>query len=137
VVAELWARRDYTTISPGALSDAVARTVLEAPLRERVLARTRALLRENYGILDRWLGERAGRLSTVPPRAGAIALVRYAATIGSTALAERLLREQGVLVVPGDQFGTDGFLRLGFGNEREHLRAALERLGPALDRLDG
>ena len=53
----------------------------------------------------------------VPPRAGAIAYPRYSWPINSTKLMERLRDEQSVLVVPGDQFGMDGFLRIGLGNE--------------------
>lgn len=135
LVAELWERRDYTTISPAALSDAVAAAVLQPERRRRVLDRTRALLQENHGWLAQWLAPRAASLSCVPPRAGAIAFVRYGWPIGSTRLAERLLHERGVLVVPGDQFGIDGYLRFGFGNEAGHLRAALDRVGALFDRL--
>jgi aspartate/methionine/tyrosine aminotransferase len=135
LVAELWGRRDYTTISPAALSDAVARAVLQPARRERVLARTRALLRENHGIVSGWLYARGERLAIVPPRAGAIALVRYASRVPSAAVAQRAL-EAGVLVVPGEQFGLEQYLRLGFGGERAQLCAALDRLGPVLDTLE-
>jgi aspartate/methionine/tyrosine aminotransferase len=134
LVAELWGRRDYTTISPGALSDAVATAVLQPERRERVLARTRALLQENHGVVSEWLRGRRG-LSAVPPRAGAIALVRYAARVASTVVAQRAL-EAGVLIVPGEQFGLEQYLRLGFGTERAALSAALDRLSPVLDTLE-
>lgn len=134
-VADLWGRRDYTTISPGALSDAIATLVLQPARRARILARTRALLQENWGIVAEWLEERAGVLSVVPPRAGAIALAEQDLPISSAELAERLLREQGVLVVPGEQFGLEENLRLGFGNERAQLCAALARMGAFLDTL--
>jgi aspartate/methionine/tyrosine aminotransferase len=133
VVAELWGRRDYTTISPAALSDAIATAVLQPARRERILARTRALLRENYGVLAAWMDGRP--LKTVPPRAGAIALVEHPPTPSSDALAERLLHEQGVLVVPGTQFGLEGFLRLGYGYDPGQLRAALDRAAVLLDTL--
>ena len=112
---------DYTTISPAALSDALATAALQPVRRERILARTRKLLRENYAVLDEWLSRRAAALSMVPPQAGAIALVRQRLPLTSTALAERLLREHSVLVVPGEQFGMEGFLRLGFGYDRGQL----------------
>jgi len=47
----------------------------------------------------------------------------------------RLREEQSVLIVPGDHFGMDGFLRVGFGNQPEDLRAGLERIDAVLDRL--
>ena len=44
----------------------------------------------------------------------------------------RLRTEKSVLVVPGDHFGMDHYLRLGFGEPPEYLRAALERLGEGI-----
>lgn len=133
VVADLWGRRDYTTISPAALSDAIATIVLQAARRERILARTRALLQRNYAVLSAWM---AGRpLRTVTPRAGAIALVEHPPSPSSDVLAQRLLHEQGVLVVPGTQFGLDGFLRLGFGYDTRQLGAALDRAAALFDTL--
>ena len=40
-----------------------------------------------------------------------------------------------MLVVPGDHFGMDGFLRIGFGNEPDDLRAGLERVDVVLRSL--
>jgi hypothetical protein len=135
LIAELWERRDYTTISPAALSDAVATAALQPVRRQRILARTRTLLRDNYVVLDEWLARRAATLSMVPPQAGAIALVRQRLPLTSAALAERLLREHSVLVVPGEQFGMEGFLRLGFGYDRGQLSGALDRVGAFFDTL--
>jgi aspartate/methionine/tyrosine aminotransferase len=135
LVAELWGRRDYTTISPAALSDAIATAVLEPARCERLLARTRALLRENHAVVADWLARRGGRFSSVPPRAGAIALVRCDSRVPSEEIAHRAL-ERGVLIVPGAQFGMEGTLRLGFGNEAEVLRAGLDRLAPVFDTLE-
>jgi hypothetical protein len=33
-----------------------------------------------------------------------------------------------VLIVPGDHFGMDGYLRIGFGEEAAYLRKGLSRL---------
>ena len=43
-IASLWSYHDYTTIAPGALSDALARHAFEPATRERLLARTRGIL---------------------------------------------------------------------------------------------
>lgn len=133
----LWAAKDYTTIAPTALSDALAVRVLEPETRGRVLERTRTIVRGNLEILARWLGARAGLLSYVPPSAGAICFVRYALEIGSSELAERLRTERSVLVVPGDHFGLDGYLRLGFGSRSPELREALDRIATLVAGLAG
>ena len=132
VVEELWGRKDYTTIAPAALSDRLAAAALEPDARRRVLERTRRIVRENLELLSRWLDARPGLFSYRPPDAGAICWVRYGLDVGSSELAERLRREKSVLVVPGDQFGMDGYLRLGFGIERDELREALRRTADLL-----
>jgi aspartate/methionine/tyrosine aminotransferase len=132
---ELWGRKDYITISPGALSDRLARAALRPEVRARILGRTRGILAANYPVLEEWMARREGRFRFVPPRAGAIAYLRYAWGVNSTKLVTRLREEQGVLIVPGDHFGMDGFLRVGFGNEPQDLRAGLQRIDAVLDRL--
>ncbi len=133
VVEALWGIHDYTTIAPGALSDRLARIALAR--RERLLARTRGIVRSNYAIVRRWLEQRPDALSHVAPEAGAIVFVRYRHAINSTALVERLRDEQSVLVVPGDHFDMDGYLRLGFGSHPALLNGALERIGELLDTI--
>ena len=132
-VEELWARKDYTTIFPGVLSDLLARKALA--MRDRILERTRGILRANYPTLGAWLAARANRFRVVPPRAGAIAYVHYSMPINSTELVTRLKDEESVLVVAGDHFGMDGYLRIGFGNEPADLQKGLARIDSFLARL--
>ena len=40
-----------------------------------------------------------------------------------------------MLVVPGDHFGMDHYLRVGFGNPTTELKPALERVSELLDEL--
>jgi hypothetical protein len=134
-IAELWARRDYLTIAPGALSDLLARRALHPEVRPRVLDRTRGIIRENYPVLEDWIRRRQEAFRLVPPRAGAIAYVRYGWKVNSTTLVERLRDEQSVLIVPGDHFGMDGYLRIGFGNRPEDLAAGLARIDAVLQTL--
>jgi aspartate/methionine/tyrosine aminotransferase len=134
-IAELWGRKDYTTISPGALSDFLARKVLRPVTRRRILERTRSILRRNYPVVEAWVGRRGEALRMVPPRAGAIAYLRYAWRVNSTELVLRLRDERSVLVVPGDHFGMDGHLRIGFGSEPAELQDGLARMDGLLDTL--
>jgi aspartate/methionine/tyrosine aminotransferase len=127
-VASLWSYHDYTTISPGALSDVLARHALEPSRRARILARTRRILDENFPIVGAWLDAHGALFRYAPPDAGAIVYVRYDRPINSTDLVTRLRVERSVLIVPGDHFGMDRYLRIGFGDERSHLREGLNRL---------
>jgi aspartate/methionine/tyrosine aminotransferase len=134
-VETLWGFHDYTSIAPGAINDRLARVALAPARRVQLLARTRSILSANYPILRDWLAARAPLLSHVAPEAGAIAFVRYHHAINSTRLIERLRDEHSVLVVPGDHFDLDGYLRIGFGSDPRHLTNSLERIGALLDTI--
>jgi aspartate/methionine/tyrosine aminotransferase len=133
LIEELWGVHDYTTIAPGALNDLLARMALSPEKRERILARTRGIIVSNYAIVRRWIERREPALWHAPPDAGAITFVRYAHQIGSTELVERLRDQHSVLVVPGDHFEMDGYIRIGFGGDPLALTRALELTGQVLD----
>ncbi|HEY2434521.1 MAG TPA: aminotransferase class I/II-fold pyridoxal phosphate-dependent enzyme [Vicinamibacterales bacterium] len=132
LIDDLWGVHDYTTIAPGALSDRLAQIALAPAKRETLISRTRMIIRSNYALLRHWIDRHDG-LSHVPPQAGAIAMVRYGHRIGSSELARRLREERSVLVVPGDFFDMDGWLRIGFGSHPQHLTTALSHIGELLD----
>ena len=127
-VEAAWSRHDYTTIAPAALSDTMARRALASPRRIAVLARTRTILNTNFPIIASWLDERVSSFSYARPEAGAIVYVRYRQPINSSALVTKLREERSVLIVPGDHFGMDGYLRVGFGEDEAYLRRALARI---------
>ena len=135
LIAELWARKDYTTIGPGVVSDVLATRALQPAARARILERTRAILRTNWPLLERWLATRSHHLAWRAPDAGAICYARYRHPVTSGELAERLRRDHGVLVVPGEHFGMGSYLRIGFGPPADDLEDALGRIGTALDAL--
>ena len=132
---ELWARKDYTTIAPAALSDRLAAAALKPGVRRRILERSRGLLRANLATLSDWASELAGTLRFRPPAAGAIAFFGYDLPPGSAQLAERLRVEESVLIVPGTHFGVDGYFRIGYGYEGARLAAALARVTRVLSGL--
>jgi len=135
MMEELWGRTDYTTISPASLSDHLARIALEPGTRAKILQRTREIIRKNFGLVKDWLEAQGGRFRYQPPDAGAICYVRYDAPINSTAFAEKMRKEKNVLIVPGDHFGMDSYLRLGTGNPQEELLEALRRIREAFDEV--
>jgi aspartate/methionine/tyrosine aminotransferase len=136
LIEDLWGIHDYTTIAPAAASDVLARMALAPGRRDKIIARTRGIVRTNYPVVRKWIEKRGRVLTHIPPEAGAIVFVRYRHDINSTALAERLRDQQSVLVVPGDHFGMDGYLRIGFGADPVHLTGSLERIGEVLDAIE-
>ena len=134
-IKRTWPYHDYTTISPSALSDRMASIALAPGNRERILQRTRGILHANFPVLEDWLRRQDGLFTFRPPEAGAICFARYDLNIPSTALVEQLIREQSVLLVPGDHFEMEGFLRFGYGPEKDYLLKALSRVEEMLKKF--
>jgi hypothetical protein len=132
LIHEVWVRHDYTTLSPGMVSDTLAAFAMQPEVRENILARTRAIIRTNLPALEGWIADQGELRDYVRPVAGAIAYVRYDLPERSTALVDRIREQQSVLLVPGDMFGLGRGLRIGFGLEQEALRKGLERVGVSL-----
>lgn len=127
-IQKTWPYHDYTTISPSIISDRLATIALSLKNRKKILKRTRTILQSNFPVLESWMKKQKGLFSFIPPRAGAIAFARYHLKINSTALVTRLIREKSVLIVPGDHFEMDHYLRFGFGSEPDDLRRGLARI---------
>ncbi len=125
-----WSRHDYTVIGPAAPSDFLATRALR--VRDKILARTRTILNENYPILDSWLTDLGGAVEWLRPDCGAISLVRYGHSIPSLELAEKVRSEYSVLLEPAEHFGFERSIRFGYGNETGEFRMALDVLTPAM-----
>ena len=123
IVRRCWALRDYVTLSPARLSDALA--LLALTHRERLLERTRAIATANFQHLHDFMEDHAGVLSWVPPRGGLLALPRYSFDRPSYEFANRLAEERGVMLAPGAAFGQERHFRIGFGPRPEVFREGL------------
>ncbi len=123
-----WQRKDYTSITTGTVSEYIAERVLRPELRHRILNRSKSILRENLALLVNWVNENSDTVSLIPPKAGGMALVRYDRDINSTELAHILREQMGVLVLPGDVYGLDGYFRVGIGAPKSHLDPGLAKL---------
>jgi len=127
-VDDIWARHEYTTISATMLSNKLAAIALSPQVRSRLIKRTRRYIRNGYPVLQQCLERHGDVFHLIPPQAAAIAFVRYQLDINSTRFAERLREEKSVLIVPGDHFGMDHFVRVSFGLPHDYLVAGLDRI---------
>ncbi len=135
LVETCWSQHDYLTIGPNKLSDLVARVAVAPDNREALYARTRAILRENLPIVERWAAGFGRLLEFNRPRAGAMTLVRYRSEVPSLDLCERIRVEQSTLVVPGRHVGLEGYLRIWYGGRQEYITEGLRRIGAVLSTL--
>ena len=117
--------KDYTTICSSAPSEILALIGLRA--RDTVLARSRRIVADNLATLDGFFKEWGDRFAWVRPRAGSVGFPRL--TVPGVSIDEwaaGLVEAEGVLLLPGSQFGYGGnHFRLGYG--RTDLPAALDR----------
>ncbi|HEX3878623.1 MAG TPA: aminotransferase class I/II-fold pyridoxal phosphate-dependent enzyme [Bryobacteraceae bacterium] len=127
VIADCWTQHDYLTIGPNKISDLVARVAVQS--REKLYARTRAILQDNLPIMRDWAGSFGDFLTFREPKAGALCLVQYHSSTPSYELAERIREKHSVLIVPGAHLGLEGYLRLWLGGKPEFLREGLRRIG--------
>lgn len=135
LIETCWSQHDYLTIGPNKLSDMVARVAVAPDNREKLYARTRAILGENLPIIERWAAGFGGLLEFNRPRAGAMTLVRYRSPVPSLEVCERIRVEQQTLVVPGRHVGLEGYLRIWYGGRQEYITEGLRRIGAVLSTL--
>lgn len=124
--------RDYTTISVGMLDDYFAAMALEA--KDKILARSHAITRENLAILDAWVAAEPA-ISYIKPKAGTTALLKYDFDMSSRDFCIRLLQETGVMFTPGSVMEMEGWLRIGYANSPQILREGLARVSTFLATL--
>jgi aspartate/methionine/tyrosine aminotransferase len=117
--------KDYTTICSAAPSEVLALIGLRR--RETVLARSQGIVAANLATLDAFFARWPDRFTWVRPRAGSVGFPRLTAPgVTIDQWAADLVEAEGVLLLPGSQFGFPGdHFRLGFG--RTDLPVALAR----------
>jgi aspartate/methionine/tyrosine aminotransferase len=126
LLARCAAFKDYTTICSSAPSEILALIGLRA--RDRVLARSHAIVADNLARLDGFFEDWIDRFTWVRPRGGSIGFPRL--TVPGVRMDDwsaQLVEATGVLLLPGSTFGHQGnHFRIGFG--RTDLPEALTRL---------
>jgi aspartate/methionine/tyrosine aminotransferase len=133
LVARCWSMRDYVSLSPGKLNDALA--VLALRHRQDVFRRNAAIISANLEAAEDWVAEHREIVSWKPPRGGLLALLHYNLDIPSLDLANKLAEEYSVMLAPGSAFGYEHHLRIGIGQEPSVFRAGLEAAGTCFAEL--
>lgn len=122
--------KDYTTICSSAPSEILALIAIEA--QNTILARNLAIIQENLATLDSFFENYADFFKWVRPIAGTIAFIEYPGDISVEELAEALIAEKGLMILPASVFDYEGnFFRLGFG--RRNMPEALTLLQEYID----
>jgi aspartate/methionine/tyrosine aminotransferase len=131
-VHDLWERHDYTTLTPGMVSDVLCGAAMEPTRRAAIFERTRGVIRSQLPRLEEWIHSHDDIFRYARPVAGAIAYVKVGLPMKSTKLVDRIREEQSVLLVPGEMFGLGKGLRFGFGYDIEHTLKGLAKVDETL-----
>lgn len=133
VAARFRTYRDYTMICGGVFNDALAVHVLRN--RGPLLERNRAIVHNNLAIVREWI-EGEPRASWVEPRCVSTSFIELDIPVDDERFCIDLLRERGVLLVPGSRFELPCGARLGYCAPEPVLREGLARLSDALRAFD-
>lgn len=125
--------RDYTMICGGVWNDILAVYILQH--KEQVLARNRKLVLNNLTIFKNWVASEP-RVSVVLPQAVSTSCIKLDIPEPTESFCLRLLKETGVLLVPGERFDLPGHARLGYCTDEVTLKRGLSKLSDFLRQFD-
>ena len=123
------ARRDYSIISTGPLSDTLAGIALSH--KGELLERAGGIIRANRNVIEEWLKEEP-LCSVNLPEFCTVSFLKYDSPVPSRTLAEDLLKESGVFFVPGACFFQENHLRLSLTADPEDMKKGLSILSKYL-----
>ncbi len=123
IIKRVNSQREYNTISVGILDDYFATLAIEN--KDKIISRNIEKIRFGKQILTDWL-KKEEIVSCVVPQGGTTAFVKYNKDITSEILCAKLQEETGVMILPGAAFEYENYLRIGYGNNFEELKTALE-----------
>jgi hypothetical protein len=128
--------KHYLSICNSAPSEMLALIALKA--RDRVLGRTRAIVRRNVAELDAFFADYPELFDWREPDGSCVAFVRYLGEDGVEAFTRRLAEEAGIIFLPSSIYRSElhdvpaDYFRIGFG--RAHVPEGLAALREWLER---
>ncbi|UCG70878.1 MAG: aminotransferase class I/II-fold pyridoxal phosphate-dependent enzyme [Thermoplasmata archaeon] len=123
---------DYLLVTNSCAGELYGAMVLEK--RNWFLDKVKETTSRNLPIVKSWM-EKRDDLKWVEPKYGVIAFPRLKKDIDTIELTEHLLKKYRTLISPGQFFGAEKHIRIGYGQDSEILKSGLENIGLALDEL--
>ena len=119
----------YTTICSSAPSEFLAALALRH--REVLVQRNRDIVLRNLPLLDAFLRQRSNFFEWVKPNASPIGFVRFKPQREVQSFCEEVVKNAGVLLLPGTVYDQPDHIRFGYG--RKNMPDSLAQLSAYLD----
>ena len=130
----LFNRRSYDTICDGVFDEYISALALEH--YEKILERSKSIVRESRKILDEWLLTQP-KLHSDYQSYSTTAIIKYDYPMSNYDFCNRIYEDVGVLLCHGDCFELEKSFRLGYGfGDPQKFKEALEVLGDYLKTLE-
>jgi aspartate/methionine/tyrosine aminotransferase len=131
LVYDCWSQHDYITIGPNKLSDRMTRVAVQRENREKLYARTTAILKENLPLFEKWVSG-VEELEYTPSQAGAFSFLKLKTDALSKDIVKSCLEKRNTLIVPGSHFGMEGYIRVWLGGAQDYLEEGWTRIAEGL-----
>lgn len=125
--------RDYTMICAGVFDDYLAVHILKN--KELILERNKKIVHTNLEIVKKWV-EHEPLVSLVYPKHVSTSFIKLDIPVDIEPFCIDLLKEKGVLLVPGNRFDVPGHARLGYCTHTSVLENGLKELSTYLRKFD-
>jgi aspartate/methionine/tyrosine aminotransferase len=127
--------REYISVSNTPMGEFLGEIAIRH--QDQVLARTRKVTVTNLALLGKVIAEHSPALDWIPPAGGMTAWVRLAHNHDGRHFCEAALK-RGLLIAPGDCWGFNDHIRVGFGvGDEQTYRRAMERLSDFVGEWSG
>lgn len=133
VIANAYELRHYNMISCGMIDEYIASIALKH--KDKILNRNLDIIRKNIELIDEFVLNEP-HINYIKPSAGTTALLYYDMDMTSTELCTQMVKEEGIMVVPGDCFDMGRCFRLGYAFNQDELREGLVALSRYLRKYD-
>ncbi|MBM9501772.1 aminotransferase class I/II-fold pyridoxal phosphate-dependent enzyme [Leptospira sp. 201903071] len=125
LIAKARSFKDYLTHTVSPISEFLTLQILKN--RIRLSARIKNSILENIQYFESVWREVPGLDGFTPPGGGVVSFVPLQDGIVSAEYADALIEQCDVFVLPGKDFETEGWIRIGFGETVERFRSGIDR----------
>lgn len=125
-------QRNYHVICVGRINDYLASLAIEN--KDKIINHNILICKENLEMLNDWVSSEP-HITYVKPKGGTTAFLKYDMNIKSKTLCEKIQKNTGIMLLPGSVMDLDGYIRLGYTDDKIKFQKALSTLSKWLKNL--